>query len=124
MRQHKNLHSTGSGLGNGGECKCELCNIIVPHEKGMPCTNMVCPNCGRPLSRGEASANLKNENNISNKRVAIIVEEECNGCTLCISSCPFDAISMENSKAIIEFDKCRGCMKCVPACPVGAIKRG
>lgn len=84
----------------------------------------ICPSCGKPLSRGELISNSKVTRDVPNKKVAVISEDDCTGCTLCISSCPFDAIHMENNKAVIDFDGCRGCMKCVSACPTGAIKRG
>lgn len=60
------------------------------------------------------------------RSVAIIEEEACIGCGRCISSCPFDAIEMneDGNKAIIKDEMCRGCMRCAPACPKDAIKRG
>ncbi|MBN2381811.1 hypothetical protein JXQ70_02925 [bacterium] len=41
----------GNRLGPGGECICLTCNITVPHEQGIPCTEMTCPRCGAPLTR-------------------------------------------------------------------------
>lgn len=124
MKQHKNIHSSGSGFGNGGQCVCESCNTVTAHQRGIPCTEAICPSCGETMSRNEIVSNSRVTRDVPSKRVAIISEDECTGCTLCISACPFDAIYMENNKAIVDFDGCRGCMKCVPACPTGAIKRG
>jgi ferredoxin len=45
----------------------------------------------------------------------------CTGCEMCVSSCPTDAIVMENGKARILETACRNCRKCVRVCPVGAI---
>lgn len=56
-------------------------------------------------------------------RVAIIKEEQCTGCGRCISSCPFNAISMQGNKAVVDEDLCRGCMRCMRACPNDAIVR-
>ena len=28
-------------------CICVHCNIRKPHEKGIPCRNNKCPNCGK-----------------------------------------------------------------------------
>lgn len=56
-------------------------------------------------------------------RVAIIEKEKCIGCGRCISSCPFDAIEMQGSKAVVNEDLCRGCMRCMRACPTNAIVR-
>lgn len=58
-----------------------------------------------------------------NRRVAVIDKEKCTGCTRCVSSCPFDAITMINNKADVNEDICRGCMRCMYPCPVKAIKR-
>lgn len=49
-------------------------------------------------------------------------QEKCVGCGVCISSCPEDAISMENDKATISQDKCTFCGKCFSACPQETIR--
>jgi hypothetical protein len=56
-------------------------------------------------------------------RVATIIEEKCNGCKRCISSCSFEAIKMQGNKAVVDEDICRGCMRCMRACPTLAIVR-
>ena len=48
-------------------------------------------------------------------------QEKCVGCGVCISSCPVDAISMENDKATVSQDKCTFCGECFSACPQKAI---
>ncbi len=55
--------------------------------------------------------------------LAVIEEAECIGCGRCISACPFDAIEMNDDKAIVVDNNCRGCMRCAPACPTNAITR-
>jgi electron transport complex protein RnfB len=55
-------------------------------------------------------------------RVALVVEDDCIGCTKCIQACPVDAI-IGGAKAmhtVIE-PLCTGCDLCVPACPVDCI---
>lgn len=56
-------------------------------------------------------------------QIARISEEECIGCTKCISACPVDAIIGTNKHmhTIIEFE-CTGCGLCVAPCPVDCIE--
>jgi hypothetical protein len=41
----------GQGAGQGGECFCPQCGYHVSHERGKPCSDMTCPNCGTRLQR-------------------------------------------------------------------------
>lgn len=54
--------------------------------------------------------------------VALIDEELCIGCTLCIEACPFDAIvgAAGFMHTVIARD-CTGCRLCLPPCPVDCI---
>jgi len=56
------------------------------------------------------------------RRVAIIDEAWCIGCTLCIKACPTDAILGANKMmhTVIE-PWCTGCELCIPVCPVDCI---
>jgi electron transfer flavoprotein alpha subunit len=51
-----------------------------------------------------------------------IIVDKCTGCTLCVRSCPFGAIRMENKKAVIDYTKCTLCGACFPVCKFNAIK--
>lgn len=64
------------------------------------------PACGAPAPR----------------RVAVIDEVRCIGCTLCIQACPVDAIlgATKLMHAVIR-GECTGCGLCVPPCPVDCI---
>jgi electron transport complex protein RnfB len=54
--------------------------------------------------------------------VALVVEEDCIGCTKCIQACPVDAIvgAAKLMHTVVE-PLCTGCELCVPACPVDCI---
>ena len=56
------------------------------------------------------------------KQVAVIDEQLCIGCTLCIQACPVDAIvgAAKQLHVIIE-RQCTGCELCLPPCPVECI---
>lgn len=56
-------------------------------------------------------------------QVAVIEEQFCIGCTLCIQACPVDAILGANKfmHTVIETD-CTGCELCIAPCPVDCIK--
>lgn len=56
------------------------------------------------------------------KRVAVIREEECIGCTKCIQACPVDAIlgAAKHMHTVIE-SECTGCDLCIEPCPVDCI---
>ncbi len=56
------------------------------------------------------------------KAVAVIDENTCIGCTLCIQACPVDAIvgAAKQMHTIIA-SQCTGCELCLPPCPVECI---
>jgi electron transport complex protein RnfB len=56
------------------------------------------------------------------RRVAVIDETTCIGCTLCIQACPVDAIlgAAKRMHTVIEAE-CTGCDLCLPPCPVDCI---
>jgi len=56
------------------------------------------------------------------RTVAVIDEQVCIGCTLCIQACPVDAIlgAAKQMHTVIA-SECTGCDLCVPPCPVDCI---
>lgn len=58
----------------------------------------------------------------SPRSLAVIDENWCIGCTLCIKACPTDAIvgASKRMHTVIEA-YCTGCELCLPACPVDCI---
>ncbi len=55
-------------------------------------------------------------------RTACIDPEVCAGCKLCVSLCPYKAISFDTAKEISVVNEvlCKGCGTCAAACPSGA----
>ncbi|MBN1621493.1 MAG: hypothetical protein JW871_02760 [Endomicrobiales bacterium] len=40
------------GSGPGGYCVCPSCGNRVPHQVGVPCYSVNCPNCGERMAKG------------------------------------------------------------------------
>jgi len=56
------------------------------------------------------------------RKVAIIDEDWCIGCTVCVQACPTDAIIGVNKRMHTVVERhCTGCELCVPVCPVDCI---
>ena len=57
------------------------------------------------------------------RKLAVIDENWCIGCTLCIKACPVDSIlgAAKKMHTVIE-PHCTGCELCVPVCPVDCIE--
>ena len=95
----------GVAVVDGEKCtgclKCvEACprNIIYP----VPYTQDVNVLC----SNHDKGAALRN-----------ICEIGCLGCRICVKTCKYDAITVEDNLASIDPDKCTGCGECAEKCP-------
>jgi heterodisulfide reductase subunit A2 len=55
---------------------------------------------------------------------AVVMDEKCSGCKVCLSLCPYKAITFDviNNHSNINDVLCQGCGTCVAACPSAAIK--
>jgi MinD superfamily P-loop ATPase len=47
--------------------------------------------------------------------------EKCQGCAVCASVCPVQAVFIKENKAFIDQDRCNECLLCVEECPTRAI---
>ncbi len=122
-------------------------DAILPQTQCGQCTFPGCRPYAEALAKGEAPINqcppggestivllaelldteiltLNDEHGEHNDvpLVAIIREDVCIGCTLCIQACPVDAIlgSAKHMHTVITAE-CTGCELCLPPCPVDCI---
>ncbi|MHB9075274.1 MAG: NifB/NifX family molybdenum-iron cluster-binding protein [Desulfobaccales bacterium] len=42
---------SGAGAGMSNSCICPACGAKAPHERGIPCMQVNCPQCGKPMVR-------------------------------------------------------------------------
>ena len=45
------MKGTRPGAGPAGECVCPSCGNTMPHQVGVLCYPVECPNCGKPMVR-------------------------------------------------------------------------
>ncbi|WP_434109069.1 electron transport complex subunit RsxB [Paraburkholderia caffeinilytica] len=66
---------------------------------------------------------LNSANGVERPRpLAVIDEQVCIGCTLCMQACPVDAIvGAPKQMHTVIAERCTGCDLCVPPCPVDCI---
>ncbi|MFN2309876.1 MAG: electron transport complex subunit RsxB [Gammaproteobacteria bacterium] len=129
-----------------GDPVADQINAILPQTQCGQCGFAGCRPYAEAIAAGEADINqcppggeagiraladllgrdfkpLNAEHGVhTEKRVAIIDESVCIGCTLCIQACPVDAIlgAAKHMHTVIA-EECTGCELCVEPCPVDCI---
>ncbi|WP_038342109.1 RnfABCDGE type electron transport complex subunit B [Acinetobacter sp. A47] len=98
----------------------EEANKCVPG--GQPVADALAELLQRPSLPAEPSVWEIQQDGRPQRMKAVIREDECIGCTKCISACPVDAI-IGSGKLMhsILTDLCTGCELCIPPCPVDCI---
>ncbi|MFX1511123.1 MAG: hydrogenase iron-sulfur subunit [Promethearchaeota archaeon] len=54
--------------------------------------------------------------------IAIVEEEKCTKCEICVTRCPAQAIDLTEKAVSVDPNSCQGCGLCTSVCPTGAIK--
>ena len=129
-----------------GDPLVEKIDSILPQTQCGQCGFPGCRPYAEAIAKGEADINqcppggeegiqkladllgreakpLSGEHGIEKpKSVAVIVENLCIGCTLCIHACPVDAIvgAAKQMHTVIAA-QCTGCELCLEPCPVDCI---
>ena len=124
----------------------ERIDALLPQTQCTKCGYPACRPYAEAIARGEAEINqcppggdsgirklaalldrkylpLNPRNGVEQpRRVAIIDEARCIGCTLCIQACPVDAIvGAAKLMHTVVTELCSGCDLCLPPCPVDCI---
>ncbi len=129
-----------------GDPLVDKIDALLPQTQCGQCSYPGCRPYAEAIAKGEADINqcppggettiialadlldrdpkpLNPENGtVKPKMVAVIDEQRCIGCTLCIQACPVDAIlgAAKHMHTVIE-SECTGCELCLPPCPVDCI---
>ena len=126
-----------------GDPLVEKIEALLPQTQCGQCSYPGCRPYAEAIAKGEADINLCPPGGMEGvakladllgrevkpldaeekpKQLAVIDEQTCIGCTLCIQSCPVDAIvgAAKQMHTIIA-QRCTGCELCLPPCPVECI---
>ena len=80
----------------------------VAQAKGAAASALV------PMSRGTVRVEAL---------TAVVDEDRCSGCRICVSVCPYGALSYDEEKQVSKVNEalCKGCGTCAASCPSGNI---
>lgn len=117
-----------------GSCvdACNFSSIEVNTNGFAEVNNGKCTNCGACINAcpkklirripKSAKVMVACSNHNKGREVSSICKAGCIGCGLCVKTCKYGAIVMDNNLAVIDYTKCTGCLECVAKCPTKVIK--
>ncbi|PIN69575.1 P-loop ATPase [Candidatus Woesearchaeota archaeon CG11_big_fil_rev_8_21_14_0_20_43_8] len=111
-----------SGKGGAGKSSITASLAIAISKRHT----IICADCdvdAPNLALVLGSDNMIEREALSTSMKADIDEKKCNGCGKCKDACTFEAITIEEGKAMINRHICEGCKACSLACPNDAIQR-
>ncbi|HOO57268.1 MAG TPA: 4Fe-4S binding protein [bacterium] len=80
-----------------------------------------CCTCCCATLRGVTALGKPAQTVSSNFKCAVVHEEKCVACGVCVEKCPMDALSISEAGPVIDESKCVGCGVCAHHCKTGAI---
>ena len=48
---HGRMGGDRPGSGPGGNCICPSCGKTIAHQRGLPCNQVVCPDCSAKMTK-------------------------------------------------------------------------
>lgn len=94
--------------------------VHIDYTKGEGFCKYNCHKCSQVCPSGAIKRLSLEEKQNTRIAMAMIKEDKCTNCSICIHNCPKDAISKIDDKIIINGSKCIGCGKCAKSCPNNA----
>lgn len=92
---------------------------IVSHIKSQKCHIPKASLKGKILYRAVKKMHTTHPEQINGQ--ALVINEKCKGCGICVKVCPRGILKIENEKAIRTNDTCDFCLSCANNCPEKAI---
>lgn len=101
-----------NGVAKVDSKKCTACKKCVA----------VCPQHIIDIVPDKCKTHVNCSSKAKGAEVTKVCTVGCIGCGMCVKTCKFDAIHVENGVAVIDYTKCKNCKMCAKACPRNTIE--